>query len=179
MFGFLFTNSCFCILAVISSFHFNNSKKGVQVTVPISFSKMYHAIVVSIIQTIPIYPDANVISPWRTFRNHLHRNCLSMLNEKYAAVVSGIWITIPPRAGWFYSCYLLSWKKVTQSITKPLPEQLLQTCATWQLRCCLPEKSLPLIPLLHACLAPWAHLPSVRSPQVSRDRLLLQKPLLK
>ena len=143
---------------------------------PISFSKMHHAIVVSITQTISIHPDNHVISPWRIFRNNLHRNCLYMLNEKCAAIVNGIWITIPPHAGWLYSCYLLNRKKVMQSITEQLPEQLLQTCATQQLGCRLPKKSLPSIPLLDTHLAPWAHPSSMCCHQESRAGLLLQKP---
>lgn len=146
---------------------------------PISFSKMHHTVVVSITQTISIHPDTNVISPWRTFRNNLHRNCLYMLNEKCAATVNGIWITIPPHAGWFYSGYLLNRKMVMQSITEQLPEQLLQTCATRQLDCCLPKKSLPLIALLHGHVAPWAHPYTACCRQESRTRLFLQKPLLK
>lgn len=40
------------------------------------------AVAASITQTIPIYLDANVISPQRSFWDNLHRNCLYMQNEE-------------------------------------------------------------------------------------------------
>lgn len=46
---------------------------------PISFSNMYHAAITPLMKTIPMHPD--VISPPRTFWDHLHRNCFYMLNE--------------------------------------------------------------------------------------------------
>lgn len=43
-----------------------------------------------------------------------------------------------------------------QSITKQLPEQLLQVCATWHSAWRLPKKSLPWMALLDALDAPVA-----------------------
>lgn len=49
----------------------------------LSYQLQYRdVVVVSITQTISICPDANVISPQRSFWNSLHRNRLYMRNEK-------------------------------------------------------------------------------------------------
>lgn len=88
------------------------------------------AVAASITQTISIYLDANVISPQRSFWNNSHRNCLYMLNEKCADFSEWGLNYSPTTCGSaLFTLFIKQGKKkATQSITKQLPERLLQTC---------------------------------------------------
>lgn len=89
------------------------------------------AVAASITQTTAIYLDANVISPQRSFWNNLHRNCLYMQNEKCSDFSEWDLNYNPTTCGSaLFTLFIKQGKKkkVMQSITKQLPELLLQTC---------------------------------------------------
>lgn len=91
---------------------------------------VHGAVAASITQTISIYLDANVISPQRSFWNNSHRNCLYTLNEKCADFSEWGLNYSPTTCGSaLFTLFIKQGeKKAMQSITKQLPERLLQTC---------------------------------------------------
>lgn len=103
--GFLSQNKCvtfqipvskiFVLLfssSLLIGFNNNHKKKYTRYGANFFFlSEKYHAVAVaSQPLTISVRPDTDVVSPRRPFRNNLHRNCLYVLDETWAARVNGI-----------------------------------------------------------------------------------------
>lgn len=83
------------------------------------FPRARGAAAASVTQTTSIYPDANVISPQRSFWNNLHRNRLYMLNEKCPDFrEQGLSYNPTPRGSALFTLFI----KRENTALQPVPE---------------------------------------------------------
>lgn len=89
------------------------------------FPRARGAAAASVTQTTSIYPDANVISPQRSFWNNLHRNRLYMLNEKCPDFRErGLSYSATPRGSALFTLF----SKRENTALQPVPEPLPRSC---------------------------------------------------